>query len=226
MKKKTTPTKTTPATTTSEIARRPPKSIEPADRTRLLNTLNDWAADGSFLALRTRAFVLLCWGSGLRLSEALALDTSVILDDAAKRLSVRSAAYLKTKTHAGAFSIPKQARAALREYVRAGFDREWIETSGPLFVGQGRRRTPNYARLNVRSAQHAWYTLLARARLSQHYKIDDLRFDAITRFAVAAKGDVRRVQMFGRFVDVNTAARYVQPRITTLAEMSELAARI
>jgi len=190
--------------------------------------LRAWASSGDFLALRTRAFVLLCWSSGLRVSEALALDNGQILEQPIGRsVTIRSTAYLRagqsTATSSGAFAIPKTARAALREYMLEGVRLGVLElASGPLFVAIKGRRAQ---RISVRSAQHAWTELQARAGLEQHYRTDDLRYDAIVRFSAAARGDVGRVQAFGRFHDVRTAARYVRTSPMSLAELSGIAAR-
>lgn len=209
----------TPATATRTKAATTKRSrsvgrvIEQADRARLLATLSDEAASRSFLALRTRAFVLLCWGSALRVSEAVALDISQVLDhEWPGSRGVRATGIV----HGAVFAIPTVARAALREYLE---QRQVTRRSrGPLFVALDSTR-----RLSVRSAQHAWDELQRRAALAQHYRTDDLRHDAITRFSNAAKGDVRRVQAFGRFTDIHTAARYVRTQVTSLAELSELA---
>jgi site-specific recombinase XerC len=222
-KKPTTPKPTT--TTTSRATTTTPKrtagrAIEPADRKRILETLELWTADRSFLALRTRAFVLLCWGSGLRVREATALNVSQVLAGIPSRraCTVRDTAYQR-----GSFAISKAARSALREYLLAGFARGWLRfPAGPLFVAM---HGGEPKRLSVRSAQHCWAELQQRAQLAQHYRTDDLRFDALLRASLASKGNVHALKSFGRFRDVRTAAKYLSEPTTSLAELSAIVAR-
>ncbi len=197
------------------------RPIDPLDRERIVATMNAWVeSEHSFLALRTRAFVLLCWGSGLLVSEVISLnlaDVLVIDAVATGRWSARGA---KPERFRGAvvskrgrvapgelFTITRAARAALREYVTQGVKAGWLQfPNGPLFVGtRGRAR----ARIGVRAAQHTWTELQTRAQLERHYRTDDLRHDAIKRFAARAHGNVHRIQAFARFVDLRTATRYV-----------------
>lgn len=198
-----------------------------------------WAASKSFLGLRTRAFVLLCWGSALRISEALALDFEQVIeaDPKAKKKTdpgfrIRTTAYLrddqsKGRYGGGAFTIPTNARAALRAYLLEAQQRGWLQVAGPLFIGIKRRGGESgHERLSVRSVQHTWDHLQQRARLSTHYRSHDLRHDAITRFSTAAKGNVYLVQAYGRFRDIRTSSRYVHMNPATLAELSEAAARM
>jgi integrase len=214
--KPTTTTTTTATTTNSRSVGRP---IDEADRTRLVATMNAWAESGSFLALRTRAFVLLAWGSGLLVSEVIALNVRDVLDLRActsrRRFKVAQVGWFPTEHSAIKFTITPAARAALKAYISFGV-RAGLLTyhSGALFVRAprtlelvdgGRPR----ARISVRAAQRMWSELQSTAQLTQHYRTDDLRFDAIARFAARARGDVHRIRAFARFADVRTATRYV-----------------
>lgn len=221
------------------------RAIDELDRAKLLATLTQWAASQSFYALRTRALILLAWGSALRLSECLALNVDQILEDpTAETLSrIRGTAYVRadqTKgrrvghtrwTSAGPFVLTKPARQALRAYLQESIRRGYLslppKRGTPLFVtlkgrvdkGQKVKR----GRLGKRAAQHSWSSVQRRAGMQDIYRFHDLRHDALTRLGDAAQGNVFKVAQFGRLRDIRTAQRYVHGTIATLAELAELA---
>lgn len=221
------------------------RAVDDADRAKLLATLTQWAAARSFLALRTRALILLAWGSALRLSETLKLDLDQVLEDPSLRKlgRIRSTAYVRGEQakgrrkgprrweSAGAFIITKPARAALRDYLIECVRRGWLTLPAPkgtpLFltikgrVGKGQR--VQRGRLGKRAAQHSFTSLQKRARISDPYRYHDLRHDALTRLGDASNGNPFKVAQFGRLKDIRTAQRYVHGSIATLAELAELA---
>lgn len=221
------------------------RAVDDADRAKLLATMTQWAAARSFYALRTRALVLLAWGSALRLSETLKIDLDQVLEDptAAKLGRLRSTAYVRGEqskgrrvgerrwNSAGAFVLTKPARIALREYLQECMRRGWLTLPAPkgtpLFltikgrVGKGER--VQRGRLGKRAAQHSWTALQRRARVLEPYRFHDLRHDALTRFGDVSSGNVFKVAQFGRLKDIRTAQRYVHGSIATLAELAELA---
>lgn len=227
----------------SEVGR----AVDEADRAKLLATLTQWAAARSFYALRTRALVLLAWGSALRLSECLKLDIEQVLEDPNLRKlgRLRGTAYVRGEqakgrrkgprrwNSAGAFVITKPARVALREYLIECVRRGWLTLPAPkgtaLFltikgrVAKGAR--VQRGRLGKRAAQHSWTALQKRARISETYRFHDLRHDALTRVGDVSSGNVFKVAQFGRLKDIRTAQRYVHGSMATLAELAELASR-
>lgn len=226
----------------SEVGR----AIDDHDRGKLLATLTQWAAGRSFLALRTRALVLLAWGSALRISELLALNVDQVLEDprAATLGRIRSTGYVRGEqskgrrkgpqrwTSAGTFIITKPARAALRDYLIEALERGYLtlpaSSSSPLFVALkgrvGKGQKVRRGRLGKRAAQSTWDTVQRKAGLHDPYRFHDLRHDALTRLGEAAKGNPFRVAQYGRLKDIRTASRYVHGSIATLAELAELAA--
>lgn len=232
----------TPATMkarTTRMARAVARNIDAVDRKRISSTL--YKAKTLF-ELRTRALVLLAWGSGLRLKEVCALNLVQILEDPnAKKWRVRSSAYLKPGQSkgrrkgnrkpwdsAGTFIITTPARVALRAYLVAAAKRELVAfppgKDAPVFVAAGHGRAQGkHMRLSRRSAQHSWTELQKGSRVLELYRFHDLRHDALTRFAESAKGDVFKVARFGR-CDPFTALRYVHNSPVALKEIAERAA--
>lgn len=217
-----------------------PRSIDDADRARLLATLS---RARTLHELRTRALLLLAWGSGLRLKEVCALNLVQLLEDPkAKRPRIRSTAYLQPKQSkgrrngarahwdsAGSFIVTKPARVALQAYLRAAALRAWVRfpptSTAPVFVAAGHGKAKGaHQRLAKRTAQHAWTELQKRARIEQPYGFHCLRHDALTRFAESCSGNVFKVATFGR-CDVHTALRYVHANPAALREIAEHAAR-
>ena len=225
----------------------PPRAVLPNDRKRILRELSDWSRGESFLALRTRAHVLLAAGSALRVKEIVALDLEQVLEQSPgptgkkKRWRVRSSAYLRAGqskgrrqgdrrwNSAGQFVLTKKARAAVRAYIALCVRRGWLELppkpGQPLFISN-RRRTGNepHPRVSKRTLQHAWHKLQQRAGLpkSAWYGVHDLRHDALTRFSDRCSGNVFQVAKYGRMSE-KTAQRYVHTSPATIAQIAELA---
>lgn len=208
------------------------RAILPDDRARIRAALREWADAGSFHGLRTRALILLVWGSALRLSEALALELGQVLERAPtspKRLGrVRSTGYLRaeqSKKHKGEgpFVVTKAAREALRAYLSEAIARGWIPTDEPaaaLFVTV---KGNDHARMGKRAAQYSWQQAQERARVAAPYRFHDLRHDALTRFSDQCEGNPFKVATFGRIRDVRTASTYVHADPLRLAKLAELA---
>ncbi|MGV1080685.1 MAG: tyrosine-type recombinase/integrase [Candidatus Nanopelagicales bacterium] len=221
-----------------------PRALAPDDRKRILHTANEWARSGSFTGLRTRAFVHLALGSGLRLKELCALNLTQVLDRTARGWRLRSQAYLlapqskgrrngarKKWDSAGSFYLTKNTRTALTLYLREARKRGWIEwppaADTPLFVtvkgrGSDDNGADHHVRLSHRTAQHAWTLLQARARVTEPYGVHCLRHEALSRFADACGGDSFKVAKFGR-CDLRTALRYVHLSPAELERVAERA---
>lgn len=220
------------------------RAIDDGDRERILAELSRWAASRSFYALRTRALVLLVWGSALRLSEALNLNVDQILEDptAASLSRIRATAVVRAEqsmgrrrgvqrwNSSGAFVLDKAARLALREYLEECERRGWltfpVAKDTKLFMtlkGGKTKGAPSRERLGKRAAQRSWTLVQAQAKVADHYRFPDLRHDTLTRIGEASLGNVFKVAQFGRLKDIRTAQRFVHGRTASLAELSELA---
>ena len=214
---------------------KPGRSITAADRRKLRAEL---ARAKSPPQLRDRALFLTLWSSAMRVSEALALDLAQCLEDPDRPTLGRFRAEVllrpeQTKgrrnvpppqrwNSAGRVHVSAEARAALRPYVQLVLARGWTSTAGPLFISmQGR----GHGRLSKRAAQRAWHELQTRAQIRDHYRLHDLRHDAVTRFAAEASGDVFAVAAFARFNDIRTAQRYVHMQAEEIARLAERASR-
>ncbi len=215
------------------------RSIAVEDRRRILRALNQHHAH-DFDSLRTRALVLLAWGSALRISECVALDIEQVAELSGRTFKMRTASYIRPDqakgtadwSSAGQFAITPQTQTALRKYIVEARRRRWMpidQLEVPLFitVRPGPRSTTNarHSRLSERSARAAFTRLQRRTTIPLHYRFHDLRHDAITRFSEACNGNVFRVAQFGRFQDLRTSYRYVHGGIDTIAHIAELAAR-
>ena len=210
------------------------RAITLADRRRIRAELRRGSA---LPALRNRALFFTLWGSGLRISEALALDLRQMLEDPARKTLGRFRASVLLRadqakgrrnveprqrwTSGGSVVIPAEARQALRQYAQAALARGWLTMDGPAFIAVH----GSHARLHKRSAQLAWQKLQLRAEVPEPYRLHDLRHDAITRFSDQCAGDVFAISAFARFNDIRTAQRYVHRRPEEIADLAERAAR-
>lgn len=220
------------------------RAIDDGDRARILAELSRWAASRSFYALRTRALILLVWGSALRLSEALSLNVDQIVEDPTlDRLGrIRGTALVRAEqskgrrkgprrwNSSGVFVLNKAARIALREYLTECVRRGWLELPIPrdtkLFMtvkGGKTKGAVSRGRLGKRAAQRSWTVVQGKAKVADHYRFHDLRHDTLTRIGDASSGNVFKVAQFGRLKDIRTAQRYVHGSTASLAELSELA---
>lgn len=215
---------------------RPPRSILPADRKRIVAELHLRCRPGersrsSFAALRLRAAVLLAAGSGLRVSEVCKLNLAQMLEDPeAARWRLRSLVYLKPSqakgrrvgehkwTSAGTIAVSDEARNALRAYIAELKRRGWSvwppPAAQPLFVAvrtsprTRRAAAPVHQRLSIRTLQHQWRTFQRAIGIESTYHFHDLRHTALTRCSELTGGNMKLVAEFGR-CDLQTAARYV-----------------
>lgn len=197
--------------------------VDKGDRARIVRALARHAPH-DVEALRTRALVTLAWGGALRASEVLALDVDQVT---APNGAIRSHGFIRaeqSKGHnaAGPFVITRDARTALRAYLKEARRRGWVGTDGPLFI---RMRRKDHGRLSRFGARAAWKRVQERAGIEHQYRFHDLRHDAITRFSDACNGNAFRVARFARLQDVRTALRYVHASIDSIAKYAELAER-
>jgi site-specific recombinase XerD len=221
------------------VRRSPPRAFAEGDRARIGAEARSWAATGSFLALRTRALLLLGLCSALRTKELLALDLDQVVEATGpgRRYRVRSSGHLRAPQSkgrrkgakqwdsAGMFIIGKAARQALRDYIRAAAARGWLELppkrGQPLFIANKNLDGGHY-RISRRTAQYAWTKLQKRAGLlerEQRYGLHCLRHEAISQVAHASK-DPHVVAAYGRF-GLQTALRYVHTNPIAIAAIAE-----
>lgn len=170
--------------------------VDPSDEKRLLRALERWAAIGDFVALRTRAFVLLVWDGSVRTSGALAMNAEdVVADPRARRVTVLKRVVQRSceenRYQERAFVVSARAQEALTEYLRAALKGGWFPANrliGPLFLstvqpGSGQR-------LSKRSAIH-WWDTFQRDHVhdcSRTYQLDDLVYTGRLAYVKAAGG--------------------------------------
>ena len=216
------------------------RSIAAEDRRRLLRALNQHHSQ-DFESLRTRALVLLAWGSALRISECVALDVGQVAELNGRGFKLRAASYIRVDqakgtedwSSAGQFPITPHAQTALRTYLAEARRRRWMkadELDAPLFITvrpgpRSKASNGRHARLAERSARESFARLQRRTSIPLRYRFHDLRHDAITRFSEACNGNIFRVAQFGRLQDVRTAFRYIHGGIDTIAHIADLAER-
>jgi integrase len=222
----------------ARVRRSLPRAFADKDRDRIAAAANRWADTGSFLALRTRAFVLLALSGALRTQELLALELEQVIEHhTGHRYSVLGTGHLRAPQSkgrrkgahqwdsAGMFVIGKRARAALRAYISAAVKRGWLDLpprkGQPLFIAN-KGRNGGHVRINRRTAQYAWENLQKRAGLlerRQRYGLHCLRHEAITQFAHESK-DAYAVADYGR-ISVQTALRYVHSNPISIVAIAE-----
>ena len=222
---------------------RPGRSITDHDWRRISAALHDWQRV-STIGARTRALIYLCRSTGLRLSEALALDLDQILERPGK-IEIRSACFLqreqsKGKRRGKRFTIPARAKTAIRDYLRAALAAGAIESADnkgtaprprkrqPLFIslkttGKGKAS----ARLSPRMAQISFHAAQRKAGIGtrDQYRFHDLRHTYATAIAAASGGDVFTVAAAARLDSINNTLRYVHDNYQRTAAIIERAAQ-
>lgn len=212
---------------------RPPRSVLPADRKKILRQLNLMCRpndrDGvSLAALRLRAIVMLAAGAALRVSEVCKLNAVqfIDMDQGRGAWKTRSLAYVRPDQSKGRRVGPEQwdssgtimladdTRAALRAYIVEARRRGWIPwppaPDDPLFVavrGNGLAGKGRH-RLSTRTLQWQWRQVQVQAGIDHPYVFHSLRHDAMTRCAERTNGNAKLLADYGR-CDVTTAMQYV-----------------
>jgi integrase len=171
--------------------------IEPNDQKRVLRALDRWADGGTFVALRTRAFVLLLWDGSVRTSGAIALNVEdVVKDPKARRPTVLKKiiqrACQANDYRARTIALSARAQDAIADYLRGAQLRGLLppqRLQGPLFladVGQEEGQ-----RLSKRSAIHWWDTFQQKhvTGCSRMYQLEDVVYTGRLKFVKAAGGD-------------------------------------
>ena len=167
--------------------------IEPADEKRLVRALYRCAATGDFVALRTRAFVLLLWDGAIRTSAALALNAEeVVRDSAARRITVLKHASQRpceeNRNRGRSFVLSARTQEALAAYLHVVRQDGWLPAErlkGPLFLSSVHRGRGQ--RLSVRSAIHCWEAFQTTEPAgSRIYQLEDVVYTGRLKFMKAA----------------------------------------
>jgi len=170
--------------------------IDPDDQKRLLRALQLWADGGEFVALRTRAFVLLLWDGAVRTSEALALNIEEVVKDSRSRrpavvLVIEQRPRVENDYRGRSIVLSPRTQDAIRDYLEAARDGGWLpngQFKGPLFIST---RHPGEAqRLSPRSASHWWERFQKEHAhdCSDKYQLEDVVMTGRVAYVRAAGG--------------------------------------
>lgn len=195
------------------MSRRPTKLVEPADRAKLYSELDRACSVGRVHTrlLRLRAIIAIAHGAALELDEVLALTVGDVAELAA------DASYLQLRIKhtsrrrkSGYAVVPEQALPPLRAWLSAHSAPR--RPGSPLFGVSGRM------------VQYDFRELQRAAGTATVYTFNDLRFDALSRFA-QRQPDVRVVAIYGR-LRPEAALRFL-PTVdrVSIAELARYAAR-
>lgn len=206
------------------------KPLTTADRLALKKALSDRAAKGNFAAIRLRALVILTCGSGLRLSEATALEVRQMIEGAGdRRYRIVSRALLRSdqakRRRSRRFYIPREARSAIRSYLEYARKKKLLSIPGPagqsLFVAT--KRPHKGQAVNVRTIQIQWQELQKKTGITEPYRWHDLRHEAASNFTRKASNpfDVRD---FLGVKSLSTASIYVHGDSDEILRIAEEAA--
>jgi integrase len=183
-----------------EACRSPRGDAEPVGRA--LSRAEERALVAAGLTQRDRALVLVLLGSGVRVSEFVALEAG---DFDGELLVVRSGKGRKPR----AVALPADTAAALSSYLGA-------RTHGPLFC------TRALGRLSPRGVQGLLQTLSKRAGIG-HVSPHDLRRSCVTN-AAAAGASINAVRVHVGHALLTTTQRYL--RADPIAESRKVAAAL
>lgn len=211
------------------MTQRPPKVIETADASKLYKELDRWCAKrpASLGASRLRAIVSLAHGAALEIDEVLELTLEDVEDlhDDSPWLGLVVPSKKRTKQLA---VVPATSLEALRQWlVLHAAERKLriapkktVTRAVPLFAFFSPLRRPTATII-----QRDFKRLQLGAGLAANYRFNDLRHDALWRFAQRCP-DPRMVAAYGRIGRAESALRFL-PRlgVVGLTELAKLAER-
>lgn len=171
--------------------------IDPEHAKIILRALESWAAGGTFLALRDRAFFYLLWDGAIRTRIAIELDMDdVVKNPSSRALKIKETVVLpaaESNRYRGLeFSLSERTSDALLAYVKVARRDRWLATpelAGALFIstryrGEGKR-------ISERTPLSAWRIFLHDyAGLDCDYTLDDIVYTGRKALLEAAGGDV------------------------------------
>jgi len=187
---------------------RAPVTLTDAEVAALLGATGRVEAD-----LRDHVLLALALGTGLRVSELVALD----IGDVMSGKGVKGIWTLRAETtkgdRGGIIALPERLRRKVSRFVRWKREHgESIEMSAPLFTsrGGGRAGKRGGGRLSVRAAQRLFKVWQTRCGFDRHVHFHSLRHSFCTRLWKAT-GDLRLVQEAARHASPTTTSIYTHP---------------
>jgi site-specific recombinase XerC len=191
--------------------------IEPADLTRLRLQLDADAALGDLKSERLRAIVILAHAAALDVSEVLAVRLRHAVDaSAARRWTVSAPVYLPLP-HRQTAILPASAARELERWIRqaahARLFRWPPSPSALLFPGD------DAGKISPRTVQAQFAALQRKAGTAARYRFQDLRHDAIHRYAQQNR-NAALVAQYARISERSALAYLPAAPRATLAELS------
>lgn len=204
---------------TLQRAKNPGRAINSGDWRFMKSSLKRWTASGSYVGTRTQALILLCAGTGLRLSEAISLDLQQLLVEPRKANSwqIKTRCFLrqdqiKGKKEGAWFFIPEKIKPALRDYIRLSRRLGWIKfplrETPVFFTYKNTGRSNSGERLSGRTAQYDFKKLQKMAGILETYRFHDLRHTYQTNLRKAGNGDPYVIAQAARLRSIETTLRY------------------
>lgn len=184
---------------TPKVPRTVPKPLTEADARTVLDTVETFARD-DWIGLRDRAVVMLLYGAGLRIGEAMALNVKDLPDDGALRVMGKGGKERMVP-------LLPQVTEAIEAYLAAcPFE---CGPDSPLFRGaKGGRLNPDA----IRRAMRAVRTALALPETASPHA---LRHSFATHL-LGAGGDLRAIQELLGHASLSTTQRYTDVDATRL----------
>ena len=187
----------------SKLPRAVPRPLAPDEATDLLQLADD-GAEPRWLALRDVALLMLLYGAGLRIGEALALDIGQL------RLSGEALTIAGKGGKERMVPLLPRLRAALDAYLAARPDGAPAES--PLFVGA------RGGRLAAAVAQRRFRALRARLDLPASATPHAMRHSFATHL-LAGGADLRTIQELLGHASLSTTQRYTEVDAEGLLEV-------
>ena len=186
-------------------ARRPPTTLTAEEIRQLLQATS--RADGD---LRDHMILAVALGTGLRVSEIVALDVG----DVRNGKGAKGIWPLRRETtkggRGGTVALPERLRRKVSKFLKWKADHgETLDPNAPLFIsrGGGRAGKAGGGRLSVRSAQHIFKVWQGRCGFDRRLHFHALRHTFCSNLW-RATGDLRLVQQAARHASPSTTAIY------------------
>ena len=165
--------------------------------------------------LRDHIIVAVAVGTGLRVSELVALDVG----DVANGKGARGVWTLRPEAtkgcRGGTVALPDRLRRKVSAFLKWKREREEsLDPSAPLFIsrGGGRGSRQGGGRLSVRGAQAVFHSWQRRCGFDRQLGFHSLRHTYCTNLW-RATGDLRLVQQAARHADPGTTAIYTHATV-------------
>ena len=189
-------------------ARRTPTTLTTEEVRALLAATSRADAD-----LRDHLIIAVALGTGLRVSEIVALNVGDVLNGkGAKGLWVLRPETTKGD-RGGTIALPERLRRKMSSYLRQKRERgESLDADAPLFIsrGGGRGGGAGGGRLSIRSAQHLFTVWQGRCGFDRCLHFHTLRHTFCSNLW-RSTGDLRLVQQAARHASPGTTSGYTHP---------------